>query len=191
MQSGEEMNSSPAWCRGMRKASPMNKSQAIRWLIDNRQRDVPLQDVIHHLKAALSFDPQAMALLHRITAEVNRAHAPRMQDLPPPSRPSRGFWRVVDQAGIEPAMAWPIAMHVLTETAGEPVHAVRVFLDSRMGEQFARAVVDHAQQGVGLNPAVRHVASEWMTRSLDEIARLVYRLDEVPFLVGWIRIMQS
>jgi hypothetical protein len=169
----------------------MNKSQAIRWLIDHRQRDLPLQDVIQHLKAALSFDPQAMALLHQMTAEVNLARAPRMQDLPRPRHPSRGFWRVVAQAGIAPAMAWPIAMHVLTETAGESVHAVRVFLDSRMGEQFARAVVHHAQQGVGLNRAVRHVASEWMTRSLDEIARLVYRLDDVPFLVGWIRIMQS
>ncbi len=81
-------------------------------------------------------------------------------------------------------MASPIAMHVLTETAGESVHAVRVFLDSRMGEQFARAVIHHLQQGVGLNRAVRHVASEWMTHSLDEIARLVYRLDDVPFLVG-------
>lgn len=35
------------------------------------------------------------------------------------------------------------------------------------------------------------VTDTWMARSLDEIARLVYRLDALPFLVGWIRIMQS
>ncbi len=119
----------------------MNKDQAIRWLIDQRKTEVPLQEIVHHLKAALSFDPKAMALLHKITAEESASCPSRMQDLPPSRYPSRGFWRVAGQAGIEPAMAWPIAMHVLIATTGEPVHAVRVFLDSRMGEQFARAMM--------------------------------------------------
>ncbi len=70
----------------------MNKSQAIRWLIDHRQRDVPLQDVIHHLKAALSFDPQAMALLHQITAEVNLARAPQDAGPAAATPPLAGLW---------------------------------------------------------------------------------------------------
>ncbi len=168
----------------------MNKDQAIRWLIDQRKTEVPLQEVVHRLKVALSFDPQAMALLHQITAEVKTPCGSRMQDLPPPRNPSRGFWRVTAQAGIESAMAWPIAMHTLIATTGEPVHAVRVFLDSRMGEQFARATMAHARVGVGLGRAVRLATEDWMARPMDEIARLVYRLDDVPFLVGWIRIMQ-
>lgn len=189
-RSSEEMNASLAWCQGAEKGLTMNKDQAIRWLIDQRKTEVPLQEIVHHLKAALSFDPKAMALLHQITAEVNPPCPTRMQDLPPSRHTSRGFWRVTGQAGIEPAMAWPIAMHALIAATGEPVHAVRVFLDSRMGEQFARAMVAHARAGVGLGRAVRLATEDWMARPLDEIARLVYRLDDLPFLVGWIRIMQ-
>lgn len=57
-----------------------------------------------------------------------------------------------------------------------------MFLDSRMGEQFAHEV--------GLGRGVRMVADAWMARPLDEIARLVYQLEAQSFLVGWIRIMQ-
>jgi hypothetical protein len=70
---------------------------------------------------------------------------------------------------------------------------VRTAVQAEGGGVYSAAnipVHDAEGEGVGLNRAVRHVASEWMTRSLDEIARLVYRLDDLPFLVGWIRIMQ-
>jgi hypothetical protein len=166
----------------------MNKTQAIRWLIQHRRADVPLQDVIRHLKVALSFDPKAMALLERIHAED--ASPSSGLPLPPPHHPSRGYWNTMRKASIEPAMAWPVALLVLQEVAREPLESIRVFLDSRMGEQFAHAVVDHLHAGVGLGRGVRLVADAWMARPLDEIARLVYRLEEQPFLVGWIRIMQ-
>jgi hypothetical protein len=37
----------------------MDKTQAIRWLIQHRRADVPLPDIIRHLEVALSFDPEA------------------------------------------------------------------------------------------------------------------------------------
>lgn len=187
------MNSPPGIGPGaLRKAHFMNKTQAIRWLIEHRRADVPLQAVIHRLKAALSFDPQSMALLQQIAAEP-KARPPDAATLELPSSrfPSRGYWNTMLKAGIEPALAWPIAMLALIDATGEPVESIRVFLDSRMGDQFARAVIEHIGSGVGLGRAVRIVTDAWMARSLDEIARLVYRLGELPFLLGWIRIMQS
>ncbi len=169
----------------------MNKTQAIRWLIEHRRADVPLQAVIHRLKAALSFDPQSMALLQQIAAETKARPPDAPPELPSSRFPSRGYWNTMRKASIEPALAWPIAMMALIDATGEPVEAIRVFLDSRMGDQFAREVIEHMGAGVGLGRAVRIVTDTWMARSLDEIARLVYRLDALPFLVGWIRIMQS
>jgi hypothetical protein len=169
----------------------MDQAQAIRWLIEHRRADVPLHDIVQRLKSVLSFDPRSMALLQQISAEVQAPPCPtRIRDLPRPRNPSRGFWGTLHKAGIEPAIAWPIALMVLNDTTGEPLEAVRVFLDSRMGDQFARAVVVQAHAGIGLGGAVRLVADDWMARPLDDIARLVYRLDDLPFLVGWIRVMQ-
>jgi hypothetical protein len=176
----------------LRKRSPMNKIHAIRWLIEHRRADVPLRDMIDHLRSALSFDAQSMALLQQVTHKNQcSAKAPRLQDLPRPRNLSRGFWGTLGKAGIEPAMAWPIALLALMDTSGEPLESISTFLDSRMGEQFARAVMVHTHAGAGIGRAVRLVTDDWMARPLDEIARLVYRLDDLPFLVGWIRVMQS
>lgn len=169
----------------------MNKTQAIRWLIEHRRADVPLQAVIHRLKAALSFDPRSMALLQQIAAETKAGPPDAPPELPSSRFPSRGYWNTMRRAGIEPALAWPIALLALIDATSEPVEAIRVFLDSRMGDQFAREVIEHMEAGVGLGRAVRLVTEAWMSRSLDEIARRVYLLDKLPFLVGWIRIMQS
>lgn len=79
---------------------------------------------------------------------------------------------------------------MLAEMTGEPVESVRVFLDSRMGEQFAHAVIDRFQTRIGLGRGVRIVAGAWMARPLNDIARLVYRMEAQSFLVGWIKIMQ-
>ncbi len=167
----------------------MDKTQAIRWLIENRRSDVPLQDVIRHLKFALSFDPKAMALLQQVHAEANATKSSHLP-LPSPRHPARGYWNAMRKAGVEPAMAWPVALLMLVEVTGEPLESIRIFLDSRMGEQFAHAVIELLRAGVGLGRAVRMVADAWMARPLDDIARLVYRLDDDPsFLLGWIRIM--
>lgn len=85
----------------------MDKIQAIRWLIQQRRADVPLQDIVHHLKVALSFDPKAMALLNQIHAEADTS---QMSPLPLPSirHPARGYWNAMRKASIEPAMAWPV-----------------------------------------------------------------------------------
>lgn len=95
------------------------------------------------------------------------------------------------KAGIEPAMAWPVDLLMLAGMTGEPIESIRVFLDNRMGEQFAHAVIEHARAGVGLGRAVRMVVDAWMARPLGDIARLVYGLDGTPsFLLEWIQIMQ-
>jgi hypothetical protein len=167
-------------------------TNAIRWLIEHRRADVPVHDIIHHLRSALSFHPQSMALLKQVSQEIQSSpRATRLQDLPCPRDLSRGFWGAIRKAGIEPAVAWPIALLALMDATGEPLESIRIFLESRMGDQFARAVVAHTRTGIGLGRSVRLVTDDWMARPLDEIARLVYRLDELPFLVGWIRVMQS
>ena len=167
----------------------MDKTQAIRWLIQHRRADVPLPDIIRHLKVALSFDPKAMALLHQIHAEADTSQTSPFP-LPSTRHPGRGYWNAMRKASIEPAMAWPVALLMLAEMTGEPVESVRVFLDSRMGEQFAHAVIERLHARVGLGRGVRMVADAWMARPLDDIARLVYQLEAQSFLVGWIRIMQ-
>ena len=148
-----------------------------------------MQDVIRHLKA-LSFDAQAMALLHQLSTERSAQSLPNPKELPPPRNPSRGYWGAMSRAQMEPTVAWLVALMTVNDVTQESIESVRVFLDSRMGEQFALAVIASVRKGAGLGAAVNGVAREWMNRPLDEVARLVYRQDQVSFLAGWIRIMK-
>jgi hypothetical protein len=51
-------------------ASITDREQALRWLIDNRRPDIPVEQALRILRAALPRDEEAARLLQRMAEEA-------------------------------------------------------------------------------------------------------------------------
>lgn len=70
-----------------------------------------------------------------------------------------GFWNAMAEHASQ---AWPIAMNNIAEATGQPLEAVRIFLDSRYGRHFADSVQDGLCRGERLAEAINQVTQQWM-----------------------------
>ena len=74
-----------------------------------------------------------------------------------------GFWGTMGQQA--PA-AWPLAATTIASATGKCLPAVRAFLDSRYGREFADDVRDGQRAGHGLQEAIASTARNWMAANL-------------------------
>ena len=70
-----------------------------------------------------------------------------------------GFWGTMTENA---AAAWPTAMTAIAEATGQPLDAVRAFLDSRHGRHFADDVLNQMHAGHALADAVHAATQQWM-----------------------------
>ena len=85
------------------------------------------------------------------------------------------------------AGAWPLAMTAIAQATGEPVEAVRSFLDSRHGRHFAEDVQIGLQQGQTRVEAIDAAVQRWMHWTVDRRTRRDYDMPRgLPYLRAWV-----
>ena len=95
-----------------------------------------------------------------------------------------GFYGCLQE---QAAAAWPIAMAAIHEATGEPLEAVRAFLDSRQGRHFGDEVQNGLFRGLALPAAIDAATQQWMTWRISRRASREYGIPVgLPYLVGWV-----
>jgi hypothetical protein len=129
-------------------------------------------------------------LMWRVGAWCRSAEAPlptrtetAMTTLPT-NNEAWGFWGTM-RYHAEPAEAWPIAMQAISRATGCADFAVRDFLDSRDGRQFADDVTNGLVRGLALSAAIEAAVERWMGwrigRRLSRVTGIPWGL---PYLLG-------
>ena len=95
-----------------------------------------------------------------------------------------GFWgTMTDNA----AAAWPMAMTAIAEATGQPLAAVRAFLDSRHGRHFADDVLNQMHAGHALVDAVHAATQQWMGWKIGRQTSKQYGIPRgLPYLTGFV-----
>ncbi|AUM00556.1 hypothetical protein B4966_10555 [Rhodocyclaceae bacterium] len=95
-----------------------------------------------------------------------------------------GFWGTME--GHAPT-AWPLAMNAIAEATGQPVEAVRVFLDSRHGRHFADDVQSGLYRGQPLTDAIHAATEQWMGWTIGRQTSKQYGIPRgLPYLTGFV-----
>ncbi len=84
----------------------------------------------------------------------------------PTNNTAWGFWGTIAHHA-DPALAWPLAMTMITEATGCPATAVRDFLDSPSGRHFADDVANGLALNMSLEAAIKAAATVWMSWRID------------------------
>ncbi|MCW7540657.1 hypothetical protein OOT46_22825 [Aquabacterium sp. A7-Y] len=83
--------------------------------------------------------------------------------------------------------AWPLSMTAIAYATGQPLEAMRAFLDSASGRHFADDVLNRLRLGLPLADAIRAAVHAWMTWRIDartERRRGIPR--GLPYLTGFV-----
>jgi len=95
-----------------------------------------------------------------------------------------GFWGTMD---AHAQAAWPIAMNAISDATGQPFEAVRAFLDSRHGRDFADEVLNHMHAGHALHDAIRAATRQWMEWTIGRRTSKDYGIPRgLPYLTGFV-----
>ena len=95
-----------------------------------------------------------------------------------------GFWATM---GEQAEAAWPLAMTALSAATGEPLGAIRLFLDSRYGRHFADDVLNHVHAGRSLLDAIPAAIAQWMTWKIGHRTSRDTGIPRgLPYLVGFV-----
>jgi len=83
--------------------------------------------------------------------------------------------------------AWPTAMTAIAEATGQPLDAVRVFLDSRHGRHFADDVLNQIHAGRALADAIYTATQQWMGWTIGHQTCKQYGIPRgLPYLTGFV-----
>jgi hypothetical protein len=120
-----------------------------------------------------------MRSLEREIAMQNGTPAPNMS-----RNQGSGFVGTI-LAHAEPEEAWALAMRSISNATGRSDEAVRGFLDSRYGRQFADEVAAVILSGQDLSTAIGRAVERWMDRRIDaRIEEEVGIPQGLPYLTG-------
>jgi hypothetical protein len=107
-------------------------------------------------------------------------------DVLPTTNHEWGFWGTIRQH-VEPAEAWDLAMHAIANTTGSPDAAVRDFLDSRFGRQFADDVENSLSRGLALHESILAAVTQWERWKITrETMRAMGIPCGLPYLSGFV-----
>lgn len=95
-----------------------------------------------------------------------------------------GFWGTMTEHA---AAAWPMAVTAIAEAMGQPLYAVRAFLDSRHGRHFADDVLNQMHAGLALADAIQAATQQWMGWKIGRQASKQYGIPRgLPYLTGFV-----
>ena len=95
-----------------------------------------------------------------------------------------GFFGTMDEHA---AAAWPLAMTGISNATGQPLDAVRIFLDSRHGRHFADDVQNGLFDGKLLQDAINAATQRWMGWTIGRQTSKQYGLPRgLPYLTGFV-----
>ena len=95
-----------------------------------------------------------------------------------------GFWGTMTENATA---AWPMAMTAIAEATGQPLDAVRTFLDSRHGRHFADDVLNQMHAGHALADAVHAATLQWMGWKIGRQTSKQYGIPRgLPYLTGFV-----
>lgn len=93
-----------------------------------------------------------------------------------------GFWGTMNEHA---SAAWPLAMSAFFAATGQPLEAVRSFLDSRFGRHFADEVQNSLYEGQTLVDAIDAATRQWMGWKIGRQTRKEYCIPHgLPYLTG-------
>jgi hypothetical protein len=102
-----------------------------------------------------------------------------------------GFFGII-RGHAAPEAAWALAMRLIADAIGCSDEAVRAFLDSRYGRQFADEVLAAVSGGQDLPAAIRGVVERWLDRCTDaRIEEEVGIPQGLPYLTGFVGMHQA
>jgi len=106
------------------------------------------------------------------------------QEIPVTRNEAWGFWGTMD---AHAQTAWPIAMNAIAAATGQPLEAVRAFLDSRFGRHFADEVLKHMHAGHALHDAIHAATRQWMGWTIGRRTSRDYGIPcGLPYLTGFV-----
>ncbi|MEW5890356.1 MAG: hypothetical protein AB1768_15245 [Pseudomonadota bacterium] len=106
------------------------------------------------------------------------------KQIPATQNEAWGFWGTMDTHAAE---AWPSAMAAISEATGEPLEAVRAFLDSKHGRHFADDVRNGLYQGLTLKDAIHAATQRWMGWTIGRQTSRNYGIPHgLPYLTGFV-----
>ena len=95
-----------------------------------------------------------------------------------------GFFGTMDEHA---AAAWPLAMTGISNATGQPLDAVRIFLDSRHGRHFADDVQNGLFDGKLLQDAINAATQRWMGWTIGRQTSKDYGIPRgLPYLTGFV-----
>lgn len=95
-----------------------------------------------------------------------------------------GFWGTMSE---DAAAAWPTAMTAIAEATGQPLDAVRAFLDSRHGRHFADDVLNQMHAGLARADAIQAATQQWMGWKIGRQTSKQYGIPRgLPYLTGFV-----
>ena len=104
--------------------------------------------------------------------------------IPATQNEAGGFWGTMTENA---AAAWPAAMTAIAEATGQSPDAVRAFLDSRHGRNFADDVLNQMHAGLALVDAVRAATQQWMGWKIGRQTSKQYGIPRgLPYLTGFV-----
>ena len=95
-----------------------------------------------------------------------------------------GFWGTMNEHA---SAAWGLAMSAISDATGQPLDAVRTFLDSRHGRHFADDVQNGLYAGKALKDAIDSATQRWMGWTIGRQTSKQYGIPRgLPYLVGFV-----
>jgi hypothetical protein len=95
-----------------------------------------------------------------------------------------GFWNTMNEHA---STAWPLAMTAISDTTGQPLESVRIFLDSRHGRHFADDVQNGLYEGKTLVDAINSTTARWMGWTIGRQTSKDYGIPRgLPYLTGFV-----
>lgn len=106
------------------------------------------------------------------------------QNIPATQNEAWGFWGTMDTHAAD---AWPIAMVAISEATGEPLEAVRAFLDSKHGRHFADDALNEMLRGHDIKQAIDAAVTRWMDWTIGRQTSKDYGIPRgLPYLTGFV-----
>lgn len=95
-----------------------------------------------------------------------------------------GFWGTMNEHANA---AWPLAINAISDATGQPLDAVRAFLDSRHGRHFADEVQNGLFRGHTLAESVHAATQQWMGWKIGRQTSKDYGIPRgLPYLTGFV-----
>ena len=95
-----------------------------------------------------------------------------------------GFWGTMNEHA---SAAWPLAMNAISDATGQPLDAVRTFLDSRHGRHFADEVQNGLFRGHPLREAINAATQQWMGWTINRMTSKQHGIPRgLPYLTGYV-----